>query len=401
MRARSFFSVDAMNDQRISARSRRWIGVSAAAVVAVAGLAVAGTAAATPSTPATSTGRSDAVQQSLDHLVNDDKYPAALAAVQERGGRIRDYTSGVGDLKTKRPVPPDGYVRIGSNTKTFTSVVVLQLVGEGKIKLDAPVETYLPGLLRGDGIDGRHITVRQLLQHTSGLPNYTNFLAKGALPYRDTYFEPRRLLDMALEQKADFPPGAKWEYSNTNYVVAGLIVEKVTGRPLSEEITKRTIDRIGLRHTYFPQVGDESVRQPHPQGYHTDDPAKPLVDATVWDPSMGWAAGQIISTPSDVDRFFSALLAGKLLAPAQLKQMRTTVPAPEQGPGVRYGLGLMSFPLSCGGLAWGHGGDIPGYNTNDAATEDGRAATIATTRLPTSQEEVDHLQKAVDTALCE
>ena len=401
MRARSFFSVDAMNDQRISARSRRWIGVSAAAVVAVAGLAVAGTAAATPSTPATATGRSDAVQQSLDHLVNDDKYPAALAAVQDRGGRIRDYTSGVGDLKTKRPVPPDGYVRIGSNTKTFTSVVVLQLVGEGKIKLDAPVETYLPGLLRGDGIDGRHITVRQLLQHTSGLPNYTNFLAKGALPYRDAYFEPRRLLDMALEQKADFPPGAKWEYSNTNYVVAGLIVEKVTGRPLSEEITKRTIDRIGLRHTYFPQVGDESVRQPHPQGYHTDDPAKPLVDATVWDPSMGWAAGQIISTPSDVDRFFSALLAGKLLAPAQLKQMRTTVPAPEQGPGVRYGLGLMSFPLSCGGLAWGHGGDIPGYNTNDAATEDGRAATIATTRLPTSQEEVDHLQKAVDTALCE
>jgi D-alanyl-D-alanine carboxypeptidase len=398
MRAHPFFSVDAMNDQRISARSRRWIGVSAAAVVAVAGLAVAGTATAAPSTH---TGRSDAVQRSLDHLVNDDKYPAALAAVQERGGRIRDYTAGVGDLKTKRPVPPDGYVRIGSNTKTFTSVVVLQLVGEGKIKLDAPVETYLPGLLRGEGIDGRHITVRQLLQHTSGLPNYTNFLANGALPYRDAYYDPRRLLDMALEQKADFPPGSKWEYSNTNYLVAGLIVERVTDRPLSEEITKRTIDRIGLRHTYFPQVGDESVRQPHPEGYHTDDPAKPLVDATVWDPSMGWAAGQIISTPSDVDRFFTALLAGKLLAPAQLKQMRTTVPAPSEGQGVRYGLGLMSFPLSCGGLAWGHGGDIPGYNTNNAATDDGRAAAIATTRLPASLEEVNRLQKAVDTAICE
>src|SRR3569833_1703260 len=110
MRARSIFSVDAMNDQRISARPRRWIGVSAAAVVAVAGLAVAGTAAATPSTPATATGRSDAVQQSLDHLVNDDKYPAALAAVQARGGRIRDYTSGVGDLRTERPGPPGGDV---------------------------------------------------------------------------------------------------------------------------------------------------------------------------------------------------------------------------------------------------------------------------------------------------
>lgn len=333
--------------------------------------------------------------------MNDDKYPAALAAVQDRGGHIRNYTAGVGDLKTKRPVPRDGYVRIGSNTKTFTAVTVLQLVGEGKIKLDEPVETYLPGLLRGDGIDGRHITVRQLLQHTSGLPNYTNFLAKGALPYRDAYYDPRRLLDMALAEKADFAPGTKWAYSNTNYVVAGLIVEKVTDRPLSEQITKRTIDRIGLRHTYFPQVGDENVRQPHPEGYHTDDPAKPLVNATKWDPSMGWAAGQIISTPSDVDRFFSALLAGKLLAPAQLKQMRTTVPAPEQGPGVRYGLGLMSYPLSCGGLAWGHGGDIPGYNTSNAATDDGRATTIATTRLPTSMEEVTRLQKAVDNGLCE
>jgi D-alanyl-D-alanine carboxypeptidase len=380
-----------MSDQRIS---RRRIGLSAAAAVVAAAVGLAG--------PATARTRpDDAVQRSLDHLVRDDRYPAALAAVQERGGRVRDYTAGVGDLRTGRPVPPDGYVRIGSNTKTFTAVVVLQLVGEGKIELDAPVETYLPGLLRGEGIDGRHITVRQLLQHTSGLPNYTNVLAKGALPYRHTYFEPRRLLDLALEQKADFPPGTKWEYSNTNYVVAGLIVERVTGRPLSEEITKRTIDRIGLRHTYFPQVGDESVRQPHPEGYHTDDPAKPLVDATVWDPSMGWAAGQIISTPSDVDRFFTALLAGRLLQPAQLQQMRTTVPAPEEGQGVRYGLGLMSMPLSCGGLAWGHGGDIPGYNTNNAATDDGRAAAIATTRLPVSLDEVNRLQKAVDTALCE
>ncbi|GAB3988899.1 hypothetical protein GCM10029978_112500 [Actinoallomurus acanthiterrae] len=111
------------------------------------------------------------------------------------------------------------------------------------------------------------------------------------------------------------------------------------------------INRIGLRHTYFPNVGDQTVREPHPHGYTTDDLKRPLSDVTELDPSWGWAAGQMISTPSDLDGFFSALLAGELLRPAQLQQMRTTVAAPELGPGARYGLGLSSTPLSCGGLA--------------------------------------------------
>jgi D-alanyl-D-alanine carboxypeptidase len=297
-------------------------------------------------------------------------------------------------------VPVDGQVRIGSNTKPFTAVTVLQLVGEGKIDLDKPIETYLPDLIRGDGIDGRHITVRQLLQHTSGLPNYTIMFKNGVLPYQHTYFQPRELLDMALKQKADFAPGTKWEYSNTNYIVAGLLIEKVTGRPLNEEITHRVIHRIGLRHTYFPNVGDQTIREPHPHGYAHDDPKAPLTDVTEMDPSQGWAAGEIISTPSDINHFFSALLAGKLLPPAQLKEMRTTLPAPELGSGVRYGLGLSSTPLSCGGLAWGHGGDFPGYHTTNAATENGRAATIAVTQLPSSLTQINHLTADLDTALC-
>jgi D-alanyl-D-alanine carboxypeptidase len=368
-------------------------------IVALSALAVL---AAPAGAMAAHAGRpTGAVQQRLDGLVREDKFPAALAAVQSSPGHIRDYTAGVADLKTKAKVPVDGQVRIGSNTKTFTAVTVLQLVGEGKIDLDEPIEIYLPGLIRGDGIDGRHITVRQLLQHTSGLPNYTSFLATGILPYQHTYFEPHELLRMALAQKADFSPGAKWEYSNTNYVVAGLLIEKVTGRPLIEELTKRVIDRVGLRHTYFPNVGDQGIREPHPHGYGRDDPKQPLTDVTEMDPSMGWAAGQVISTPSDLDRFFSALLAGRLLAPAQLKQMRTTVPASELGSGVRYGLGLVSTPLSCGGLAWGHGGDIDGYSTNNAGTDDGRAAAIAVTELPSAKAQIDHLMAAVDTALCE
>ena len=375
----------------------RRLGLCAAVVALVGGLTVAGTLVA-PAADARQTR--DVMQQNLDSLVRDDGFPGALAAVRDRSGRVREYTAGVGDLATRAAVPLDGYVRIGSNTKTFTSVVVLQLVGEGKVDLDQPIETYLPGLVRGDGIDGHHITVRQLLQHTSGLPNYTAIFASGYLPYRHTYVEPRQLLDLALAGKADFPPGAKFEYSNTNYVLAGLLIEKITGRPVAEEITNRVLNKLGLHHTYFPNVGDQGIRAPHPNGYHRDDPTKPLTDVTVADPSFGWAAGAMISTPTDLNRFFTALLSGRLLQPAQLKQMRTTIDAPDFGPGVRYGLGLASTPLSCGGLSWGHGGDFPGYSTTNAVTDDGRAATITVTELVTALPQLQRLQADIDTALC-
>ncbi len=340
------------------------------------------------------------MQKIADGLVSDGKRPAALISTRERDGRTGTYAAGVGDLATGARVPADGQVRIGSNTKTFTAVVVLQLVGEGKIDLDAPIETYLPNLIRGEGVDGRRITVRQLLQHTSGLPEYTQAVAGNFAEFQHRYAEPRELLDLALEGKASFPPGTKWEYSNTNYVVAGLLVQKITGRPLAEEITKRVIDRIGLRHTYFPQAGDMTIHEKHPKGYFTEKPGTPLRDVTVQDPSWGWAAGAMVSTNSDVNRFFTALLDGRLLKPAQLKEMRTTVPAEDPVPGSRYGLGLMSKPLSCGGVAWGHGGDIPGYETRGGVTESGRAVNVAVTVLPSDLAGVMEVEKAVDTALC-
>ncbi|MFF2133381.1 serine hydrolase domain-containing protein [Streptomyces olivochromogenes] len=339
--------------------------------------------------------RPHTVQKGLNALVHTDRVPAALASVEDRDGRTRTYTAGVGDLATGAKVPRDGQVRIGSNTKTFTAVVVLQLVGEGKIGLDAPVDTYLRGLVRGHGIDGRHITVRQLLQHTSGLPNYTKYLSDDI-----RYYDPRELLDLALQHKADFAPGTNWAYSNTNYLVAGLIVEKVTGRPLAEEIDQRVIKRIGLRHTYFPVPGEEMIRERHPRGYYQDLAGAPLVDATEWDPSWAWAAGQMVSTNSDLNRFFTALLAGRLLPKAQLDQMRTTIPAGYPFPaGARYGLGLVSTPLSCGGEYWGHGGSMTGYETRGGVTQDGRAANVAVTMQP-SQAVKERMDGVVDTALC-
>ncbi len=382
------------------ARRRPWALLLAWLAVGLSLTAAARASAGEATPPGHATARGDIVQRSLNGLVRGGEFPGALAAVRGRDGRIRNYTAGVGNLKTRAKVPVDGRVRVGSNTKTFTAVVVLQLVGEGKVDLDAPIETYLPGLIRGEGIDGRRISVRQLLQHTSGLPSYTSFLRDGLLPFQHTYFSPRQLLDLGLAQRASFAPGGSWEYSNTNFLVAGLLVEKVTGRPFIEEVTRRTIDRIDLRETSFPNVGDETIRGPHPRGYHRDDPAKPLTDVTRLDPSFGWAAGQLISTPSDTNRFFAALLDGKLLKPKQLEQMRTTVPAPAMGTGVRYGLSLISTPLSCGGLAWGHGGDITGYSTANGATDDGRGAMIAVTRLATTEPAVKRVSTAIDRALC-
>ncbi|MEE3922726.1 serine hydrolase domain-containing protein [Micromonospora sp. BRA006-A] len=290
------------------------------------------------------------------------RLPGALASVR-RDGRVRDYTAGVGDLRTGAGIPRDARVRIGSNTKTFTAVVVLQLVGEGRVDLDATVERYLPGLVRASSNDGRRITVRQLLQQTSGLPDYDDVVfseAQDLVDRRSDYFDPRRLLDEALTQSRHFPPGERWEYSNTNFVLAGLIVERVTQRPVGEEITRRIIEPLRLRDTYWPQTGEQELSGRLPRGYVAVEPGAPWVDVTRMDPSLGWAAGQLVSTPSDLRTFFEALLAGKLLEPAQQAALTRTVPAPDFEPsGVwEYGLGIARHELPCGGHAWGHGGDI-------------------------------------------
>ncbi|MFJ8436954.1 serine hydrolase domain-containing protein [Kitasatospora sp. NPDC094019] len=370
----------------------------ATTAAATAGLAL--TAFVPAVSPASAAPRPDVVQQRLDALVKDDGMPAALATVKGRDGRNRTYTAGVGDLATGARVPVDGQIRAGSNTKAFVAVVVLQLVAEGKVGLDTAVETYLPGLLRGDGFDGRNITVRQLLQHTSGLPDYMDAPALAdwtTIQFR--WFEPRELLDGALAQKARFAAGTGWEYSNTNYLVAGLLIQKVTGRPFGEEVTRRVVDRIGLRHTYVPAAGDTAVHEPHPHGYLRTAPGAPLIDYTAMDASMAWAAGAVVSTNTDLNTFYGALLAGRLLPAAQLAQMRTTVPAELLGDGVRYGLGIQSRPLTCGGLVWGHGGTSPGYRTRGGVTEDGRAANITVTTIPDAATGT-RLTDAVDAALC-
>lgn len=189
---------------------------------------------------------------------------------------------------------------------------------------------------------------------------------------------------VAFKNPALFKPATSWEYSNTNYISAGLLVQKVTDRPVGEEITNRIIKKLHLRNTYCPAQGVQSIKGRHAQGYFSDQPGKPLTDVTNSDPSFAWAAGQLISTPSEVNRFFGALLSGKLLKPQQLAEMMKTVLAKDGSVrgDVRYGLGIQTFPLSCGRLAWSHGGDIPGIESRNAIRTDGRAATGVVTARP-------------------
>ncbi len=374
------------------ARHRRFLAVAAIAGVALSAPGVA--SAATAGSPA------DKVQRGLDSLVNDHGFPGALASVRDRGGKVRNYTAGVGDLETKAEVPVDGRVRIASNTKMFTAVVALQLAGEGRLDLDAPVEKYLPKLVRGP-VDGRKITTRQLLRHTSGLGDYDDVLFNEFSDKElQTHREPYELVRVALDNTKK--PAKGWSYTNTGFILTGLIIQKVTGRPVGEEITKRIIRPLGLRDTYWPRVGELGVRGAHPKGYVALKPGDPFRDVTRIDPAAAWSAGAIVASPSDLNRFMVALVGGRLLKPAQLKQMQTTVPAPQFDTTgkARYGLGLATFALSCGKVSWTHGGTAPGYASYNAVTKDGKAATVVVTALPAKIATVKKLESVLDTALC-
>ena len=381
----------------------RVLAVPVAAAIAL-GAAGGGAASAAPSK-----GEAESLKSRAQGLVGDG-YPAVLAAVSDSKGESAGVAVGKGSLETGQAPPMDGEVRVGSNTKTFVAVVVMQLVQEGKVGLDEPIETYLPGLIKGEGVDGSRITVRQLLQHTSGLPEYTDTTPGSGdiFQIKDHYIPPRDLLDTALGKPAAFEPGTQWKYTNTNYVVLGMLVERVSQRPVGEQIDQRIVKKLGLSHTYFPAPGEEKIRGTHPQGYHLSAGGK-LEDITEMDPAWAWAAGAMVSTPSELNTFFQAVFDGRLLSQASIDEMKKGVDTGAGG--AVYGLGLIGTPLSCGGTSWGHNGGIHGYRTYDAVGPDGTAVTVAVTALPTAiadqsnpessaKEKEQRLKDAVDATLC-
>jgi CubicO group peptidase (beta-lactamase class C family) len=345
--------------------------------------------------PSAHAGLAGAVTQ----LTGAEKAPGAAAEVRDSRGAAR-FRSGSADLATGRPMSAADRVRVFSNTKAFVATVVLQLVAERRVELDAPVERYLPGLLAG-----RDVTVRQLLQHTSRLPDFgAPVLDEPGGYYRHRFdrHTPEELVSGVLAQP---PLPAGFHYSTTNYLVAGMITEKVTGRPYATEVEDRILEPLGMKDTVLPG-DDPSVPGRHARGYaHLDRDGRisdsgRRIDVTAFNPSLVWAGGEAVSTVGDLNTFLGALLAGRLLPPVQLAEMRTTVPA-DLIPGAGYGLGLLRVPLSCGGEYWTHGGSGLGYETREGATTDGRQVSIAITTSPATPTQSKAMLDAVDTALCE
>jgi D-alanyl-D-alanine carboxypeptidase len=330
------------------------------------------------------------LQRDADRLL-DYGAPGVLVGLDTRGKDIT-VRSGFGDVDARTPVPWNARFRIGSYTKTFVAATLLHLAGDGRLTLDDTVERWLPGVVTGNGNDGSTITVRQLLQHTSGLPEYLHgmpnlFNQKDFERTRFTSVTAEQAVALAMTMKPEFAPGTRWSYSNTNYMLAGMIIERVAGHTWQQEVQDRIIRPLGLRHTYTPGTSP-GIPRPHAVGYErfpgpdaTEDDPKygEAIDATLLNPSWGGAAGEMISTVDDANRFLRALIGGKVLRPAQLAEMLATVPTnadfEKNWPGVRYGLGIMFVPNSCGG-SWTHGGDIHGFKTRNGVTTDGSRSVM-------------------------
>ncbi|WP_299534238.1 serine hydrolase [uncultured Streptomyces sp.] len=327
---------------------------------------------------------------------------AGPGAAVHAGTDGEDWTlsAGTGTYGAARPIREDEHFLIGSQTKSFTATVVLQLADEGRVDLDAPVETYLPGVVTGNGYDGTRITVRHLLRHTSGIASYSPGLPGSFTvqpPRRpDGTYDPREVVRTGLTFDPVSVPGAAYTYSNTNYVILGLLVEAVTGAPVREAVRSRLIEPLGLARTFFPAPGERTLPLPAVTGYHGARLGGLYLwyTAEILDPSLYGSAGAMVSTLEDVTAFYTSLLAGELLSPASLAEMKEV-----SDPG--SGVGLSSKVMSCGITAWGHSGMLPGYFSYTMVTEDGRHASAMTNAAFQINPPSAQMLKVVDTALCE
>ncbi|MGW0769327.1 serine hydrolase domain-containing protein [Streptomyces sp. NPDC002676] len=358
-----------------SARLRRGAAVALAAGTLLAPIAAGPVPAAPASVPAALAAGSPSpapsgpgvrsltpgVARQLDAAVqkvlHEAKVPGVTVGIWTPGQPDYVRAFGVADKRTGKKMATDLYMRIGSETKTFTVTALLQLADQGKVGLDEPIGKYVDGVPNGE-----KITLRQLAGMRSGLFNYSEdvgfFKALTSDPKRP--FTPQQLLAYSFRHPVLFPPGQKFDYSNTNLILLGLVVEKESGRRLGDYIKRHILDPAGMKHTAFP-TGNE-FPSPHAQGYTNQTANGKVAVTTGWNPSWGWAAGAMISTQQDL-RTWSRTVAtgrfpdGKRMISREMQKQRLTMPATPV-PGVGYGLGIFDVH------GWiGHNGSLPGYET--------------------------------------
>lgn len=291
----------------------------------------------------------------LDKAIEDARVQAGIPGLvvglwmPGKGSYVR--ATGVADKVTGKPMTKDVFLRIGSETKTFTVTALLKLVDDGKVRLDDPISDYVDGVPNGSAI-----TLRHLAEMRSGLFPYTDDadFQHDLLSDPSRTFTPQEVLAYGYKHDNTFDPGQQFQYSNTNFILLGLVVEKVSGRRFVDFLDKRVLRPAHLRHTLLPE-GTE-FPEPHPRGYTNQTLSGEVTDSTDWNPSWGWSAGAMISNLDDLRRWAKIVATGTLLSPETQAERLTMLPT--GFPGTSYGLGI----FDSGGWI-GHNGSIPGYET--------------------------------------
>ena len=388
-----------------------------ATAATLAGLLGTAPAQAAPGPP----GPPGPLQRTVERVRAEAGFVSLAVEVRD-GGRRQWAGAGEAEAGTGRPVEENGSLRAASATKSFAAVVLLQLVAEDELSLDDPVEKWLPGVVSGHGNDGKRITVRNLLQHTSGIHNYDILddfedgdTGAAFERTRFTRVTPEQSVARAMRHKPDFPPAdaddpePDWNYSNPNFQLAGMLIKKITGHDWPREVRDRITRPLGLRHTYAPSPGDPYLPEPYAHTYQTFPDTEGWTDTSVRSVRHAGAAGALISTEGDLERFFTSLVRGELLPPRQFAQMRRTVPVNESFqevfPGMEYGLGLMRNELSCDERYLGHSGDIEGVYVWDGVTENARRSVVIHATGKSHEDKKDLkarrlIRELADAALC-
>ena len=363
-------------DHHRSHRPRRALAALTAAGVILAVVACGAQATAPPPPAPAVPAYGTALQPQLEQLAREMLTTGAV--IQVRSPELGDWTTTIGTrtFRGTDPVQVSDHIRIGSVTKTWTGTVVLQLVDEGRLRLDDPVAKYRP-----DVPNGQTITIEQLLTMRSGLGNYTTSLDVSRRMDEDpeTVFNPEELIAIGLAEDPKFPPGEGYFYSNTNTLLLGRIVEQLTGNPLEAEIQQRVLTPLGMTESSFPAITSNALPDPHANGYtygtnvetaetNVLSPEKQAaaragtlapIDTTFLNPSWAWSAGAGISTTPDLVTYIQALVGGGLLSDAMQKTRLDSIrPINPAAPELGYGLALAKF-----GPLYGHTGELPGYNT--------------------------------------
>ncbi|ALO11335.1 Beta-lactamase [Streptomyces venezuelae] len=352
------------------------LGVAAGPAIVPATAATPPAATATAAVPAPLPSLETTMPGAIAGLPRADA-TAALVRVGGTGGSWQG-SSGVHDLESGSPADPAARFRAGSVTKVFTAATVLQLAAEGRIDLDRPARSYLPDL-----IPGRYakVTVRQLLNHTHGVPapDFPGETVEEWYANRFVVHSPEAMVRSATAKPREFRPGTRQHYLNIGYTIAGLLVERVTGDTYERQVERRILRPLGLRDTYFPGEAAE-ITGPYNHGYQTmrlDDGTTGLRDVSVWGTTDGWAAGDIVSTTAELERFTRALFKGGVVRGPLLEEMFTLpkVPDLKSGDPAAYSAGLSMKRLG-GREVWGKTGGRWGYNSAIASTRDGARTLV-------------------------